>query len=150
MTVQVAEAGTMSNLRDKLPGFRQAGTLRRRDQRTILTGELPRQCGVYAWVLGRRIVYVGYAWNLRARTNAHRSNAFRKLRYPRRHLIELGRTLKAGAHIRIFIATPKPRTFKGLPVNTALGLEDGLIGMLKPPWNDLRKNPRQLRSNSGL
>jgi hypothetical protein len=140
----------MSKPGDKLRGFREAGTLCRRSRQVILTGELPRQCGVYAWVLGRKVVYVGYAWNLYNRTNAHRRNASRTLKYPRRHLIELGRALKQGKRIRIFIAIPKPRTFNGLPVNTALGLEDGLIGLLKPEWNDLRKNPRQHRAATGL
>jgi hypothetical protein len=141
----------MSKPADKLPGFWQAGTLHLDDRNTVrLSGEFPRKCGVYAWVLGRRIVYVGYAWNLRARTNAHRRNAFQKLAHPRRHLIELARALRTGARIRIFIATPRPRTCNGLPVNTALGLEDGLIGLLKPSWNDLRKNPRELRATTGL
>lgn len=140
----------MSKPGDKLSGFREAGALRRHDRQTILTGEFPRQCGVYAWVLGRQIVYIGYAWNLRARTNSHRCNACRKLKHPRRHLIELAKALKGGERIRIFITTPKPRKCNGLPVNTALGLEDGLIGLLKPAWNDLRKNPRELRAATGL
>ena len=135
---------------DKLRGFWEAGALRRPDRQTILTGEFPRQCGVYAWVLGRQIVYIGYAWNLHARTNAHRRTTFRTLKYPRRHLIELAKALKAGERIRIFITTPKQRMCNGLPVNTALGLEDGLIGLLKPAWNDLRKNPRELRAATGL
>jgi excinuclease UvrABC nuclease subunit len=116
----------------------------------VVTGDFPRQCGVYVWVLGRRIVYVGYAWNLRNRLNAHRRNAFRKLKHPRRHLIELARVLKAGNRVRIFITTPRQRRYNGLPVNTALGLEDGLIGRLKPAWNDLRKNPPQSRAATGL
>jgi hypothetical protein len=145
-----AEAGAMSKLEDKLRGFREAGTLRQRSRQIILTGELPRQCGVYAWVLGRKIVYVGYAWNLHNRINAHRRNAFHVEKYPRRHLIELGQALKKGQYICVFIAMPKPRTFQGLPVNTALGLEDGLIGLWKPAWNDLRKNPRQHRAATGL
>jgi hypothetical protein len=141
---------TMSKPGDKLRGFREVGTFSRHDRKAVLVGEFPRECGVYAWVLGRRIVYVGYAWNLYNRTNSHRRNAFRTLKYPRRHLIELARTLKSGGRIRIFIATPKQRMCNGLPVNTALGLEDGLIGLFKPAWNELRKNPRERRAATGL
>lgn len=140
----------MSKLEDKLRGFREAGTLCQRSGQIILNGELPRECGVCAWVLGRKIVYVGYAWNLYNRINAHRRNALRTEKYPRRHLIELGQALKNGRQIRVFITTPKPRTFQGLPVNTALGLEDRLIGLWKPIWNDLRKNQRQYRAATGL
>jgi hypothetical protein len=132
--------------KDKLRGFEEVGDYRLKGQDVVLVGEIPRQCGVYALVLGQEIVYVGYAWNLCARINAHRRTAARTANYPRRHLIELWRALNERKRVRIFIAMPKPGTFQGHPVNTAIGLEDGLIGDFKPDWNDRRKNPRDLEA----
>ena len=127
-----------------LPGFRQGGSFSLQGRQVILLGELPEMCGVYAWVIGRIVVYIGYAWNLRARQRSHRNNCFKTApKYQRKHLIELARALKDGKSVRIMIATPKPSKLHGLPVNMAIGLEDALIGLLKPDWNAMRKNPRR-------
>ena len=37
----------------------------------------------------------------------------------------------------MLIATPAPSTWNGLPVNTAAGLEAGLIRPIGPDWNML-------------
>jgi hypothetical protein len=35
----------------------------------------------------------------------------------------------------VLIATPDPLEWQTLPVNTAAGLEAGLIAMIRPSWN---------------
>ena len=45
--------------------------------------------------------------------------------------------LKAGKQVQVLIATPEPQEWNGLPVNTAAGLEAGLIRMIRPDWNVL-------------
>jgi hypothetical protein len=64
-------------------------------------------------------------------------------KYQRRHLIELGHVLKAGKSVQVYIATPKPRTMRGLLINTAIGLEDWMIGHFKPAWNAMRTDQRR-------
>lgn len=41
----------------------------------------------------------------------------------------------AGTIVKIYLATPPVTMWNGLPVNTAAGLETGLIELVRPPWN---------------
>ena len=43
--------------------------------------------------------------------------------------------LRAGHRIEVLIATPQALEWNGLPVNTAAGLEAGLIRMIRPEWD---------------
>ena len=45
--------------------------------------------------------------------------------------------LAAGKTVKVLIVTPEPLEWNGLPINTAAGLEAGLIRMLRPDWNML-------------
>jgi hypothetical protein len=45
--------------------------------------------------------------------------------------------LADGKRVAVLIATPHPLDWNGLPVNTAAGLEAGLIRKLRPIWNIL-------------
>jgi hypothetical protein len=37
--------------------------------------------------------------------------------------------------VKVLVATPEPQEWQELPVNTAAGLEVGLIQMIRPAWN---------------
>ena len=45
--------------------------------------------------------------------------------------------LAGGQQIKVLIAMPGTSVWNGLPVNTAAGLEGGLIQTMRPAWNIL-------------
>jgi sulfatase maturation enzyme AslB (radical SAM superfamily) len=47
----------------------------------------------------------------------------------------IAETLRAGKKVKVLVATPEPSEWQDLPVNTAAGLEVGLIEMIRPSWN---------------
>ena len=49
--------------------------------------------------------------------------------------------LKQGEKVKIFVFAPKENemTYKGISVNLAAGLEDNLIALIQPLWNDTGK-----------
>lgn len=49
--------------------------------------------------------------------------------------------LRQGKEIKIFVFAPHGNeiVYRGIPVNLAAGLEDSLIRIVKPPWNDTGK-----------
>jgi hypothetical protein len=47
----------------------------------------------------------------------------------------ISETLSAGKKVKVLVATPEPSEWQELPVNTAAGLEVGLIEMIRPSWN---------------
>jgi hypothetical protein len=87
---------------------------------------LPRTGGLYALVLNDLVVYVG--------AHGRPLSMARKLSYA---AAQLRLALKAGDRVRVMIATPEPRSWNGIPVDTALGLEPALIERAQPPWNVL-------------
>lgn len=95
----------------------------------------PRDPGVYAFATDSVVRYIGLtragfdkrmqnyrAGHVRQRTS-HRINAI---------ILE---HIGAGTVVEIYLATPHAATWNGLPVNTAAGLETGLIELIQPPWN---------------
>jgi hypothetical protein len=44
-------------------------------------------------------------------------------------------TPAAAKRVKVLVATPEPSEWNGLPVNTAAGLEAGLIERIGPIWN---------------
>jgi sulfatase maturation enzyme AslB (radical SAM superfamily) len=47
----------------------------------------------------------------------------------------ISQTLHEGKKVKVLVATPEPTEWQELPVNTAAGLEAGLIEMIRPAWN---------------
>jgi hypothetical protein len=47
----------------------------------------------------------------------------------------ISQTLHKGKQVKVLVATPEPQEWQDLPVNTAAGLEAGLIQMIRPSWN---------------
>ena len=54
---------------------------------------------------------------------------------------KIEKILQQGREINIFVFAPHENeiVYRGIPVNLAAGLEDSLIGIIKPPWNDTGK-----------
>ena len=54
---------------------------------------------------------------------------------------KIEKILRQGREINIFVFAPHENEiiYRGISVNLAAGLEDSLIGIIKPPWNDTGK-----------
>lgn len=102
-----------------------------------LDAKAPTDAGVYAFIVDDVVKYVGLTQRgLRSRLDGYRRGHERQRTNARvKGLINAA--LVAGKRVKILVATPEPQTWKGLPVNTAAGLEAGLIGQIRPEWNIL-------------
>ncbi len=100
-----------------------------------LRGTAPAEPGVYAFVLDEVVVYVGLTNNgLKARLNDYRrGHAGQRTSARVKGLI--AHALASGQKVKILAATPSDQDWHGLPVNTAAGLEAGLIQTIRPAWN---------------
>lgn len=98
---------------------------------------LPLTGGLYAFVLADQVVYIGVASNLRRRIAGAHGRPLTAARKASHAATQLRRVLHAGDRVRVMIATPEPGEWNGIPVDTALGLEPGLIKRAKPTWNML-------------
>lgn len=103
-----------------------------------INGDVPAQPGVYLFVIGGKIYYVGSAVSsLRSRMASYRRRQNGGL--PSRPVhIELSKALDEGKLVEVFtLVIPEPIEVgrEGLPVDYAIGLEAGLIRTLNPPWN---------------
>ena len=100
-----------------------------------LDAKAPAAPGVYAFVLGEAVTYVGLTNNgLRARLDQYRAgHKGQKTNARVKELIV--RALADGQQVKVLVATPELLEWNGLPVITAAGLEAGLIQMIRPAWN---------------
>lgn len=100
-----------------------------------LDAKAPTDPGIYAFVLGDTVAYIGLTNNgLRIRLDQYRvGHAGQKTNARVKELIV--KALSAGLQVKVLIATPAPLEWNGLPVITAAGLEAGLIQMIRPAWN---------------
>ncbi|HET9177051.1 MAG TPA: hypothetical protein VFQ24_01700 [Terriglobia bacterium] len=117
-------------------GFKLLGEWTRDGESAIrFAGQAPTSPGVYAFVVDDVVVYVGLTLNgLRTRFDQYRRGHKRQRTSARINSL-IGRTLAEGKHVRALAATPNPLEWQGLPINTAAGLEAGLIEMIQPSWN---------------
>ncbi|MCC3245435.1 GIY-YIG nuclease family protein [Methylocystis sp. WRRC1] len=103
--------------------------------RMLITGQSERKAGVYAYVVGDEVRYVGAAQRgLHARLK-HYENT-QRLRTAARIRAEVLKEIAAGQIVEVFTLVP-PAEFlwHGLPVNLVAGIEGGLIRALRPLWN---------------
>lgn len=100
-----------------------------------LDAKAPVAPGVYAFVVDDVIVYVGLTLSgLKTRLDQYRrGNKGQKT--SARINSRISRTLQSGKQVKVLVATPEPSEWQDLPVNTAAGLEAGLIEMIRPSWN---------------
>lgn len=100
-----------------------------------IDGTAPTEPGVYAFVLEGTVVYVGVTLrHLRGRMNQYRRGHVRQRTSARIKSLIIS-ALSNGKKIQVLVAIPESSTWRGLPVNTAAGLEYGLIQAIRPQWN---------------
>jgi hypothetical protein len=100
-----------------------------------LDAKAPTAPGIYAFAVDDIIVYVGLTLSgLRTRLDQYRRGHERQKTSARINAC-ITRTLRDGKRVQVLVATPEPMEWQDLPVNTAAGLEVGLIEMIRPAWN---------------
>lgn len=100
-----------------------------------LNANAPTTSGVYAFVVDDIVVYVGLTLNgLKMRFDQYRLG-HKGQKTSSRINGRILQTLEDGKTVKVLIATPEPAEWRDLPVNTAAGLEAGLIEMIRPVWN---------------
>lgn len=117
-------------------GFQEVGSwVQAEDGGIGLNGRASSEPGVYVFLIGDEIVYVG----LTLRSLQGRMNQYRRGDPRQRTSARINGRIKAalaeGAAVKVFTAQPETSQWNGLPVNTAAGLEYGLIQALTPIWN---------------
>ena len=120
-------------------GFKKAATWHRDlANRVSFLGELPSSPGLYVFVEGEVIQYVGSAsdgLHRRMRNYQRRQNARNSLRPVH---ASLAGALMRGASIAIFVKVvvdSEQCEWNGLPVDILLGVEAALIKKVHPAWN---------------
>ena len=100
-----------------------------------LDAKAPTAPGVYAFVVDDVVVYVGLTLSgLRTRLDQYR-RGHKGQKTSARINGRISQTLSEGKKVKVLVATPEPQEWQELPVNTAAGLEAGLIQMIRPSWN---------------
>ncbi len=100
-----------------------------------LDARAPSSAGVYAFIVDDVVVYVGLTLSgLKTRFDQYR-RGHKGQRTSSRINGQINETLRAGKKVKVLVATPEPSEWQELPVNTAAGLEAGLIEMIRPAWN---------------
>jgi hypothetical protein len=100
-----------------------------------LDARAPREPGVYAFALDDVIVYVGITQTgLRTRLDHYKRGHVRQKTSARVKRL-IARELNEGKSVKVLTAVPPASEWNGLPVNTAAGLETGLIQLIQPQWN---------------
>jgi hypothetical protein len=118
-------------------GFQLLGEWTRDPESIIkLDAKAPNKPGVYAFVVDDIVVYVGLTLSgLKTRLDQYRRGHKSQATSSRIHE-RIAQTLGAGKQVKVLVATPEPSEWgNNLPVNTAAGLEAGLIEMIRPAWN---------------
>lgn len=102
-----------------------------------LDAKAPTEPGVYAFAANDIVVYVGLTQTgLRTRLDHYRRGHERQRTSARVKKL-IAKALAENHRVKVMVATPLPGGWNGLPVNTAAGLEAGLIQMIRPAWNIL-------------
>lgn len=107
------------------------------DGEFTLSARAPSKPGVYAFLLDGIVVYVGLTQTGLSTRLGHYRRGHKRQRTSARVKALIGEALAAGQRVEVLVATPEPLLWNGLPVNTAAGLEAGLIRKLRPLWNML-------------
>ncbi|TIP11332.1 GIY-YIG nuclease family protein [Mesorhizobium sp.] len=97
----------------------------------------PRDPGVYAFVVGGSVKYIGLTKSGFHRRMYNYQKPGSTQRTSQRLNEIITEQLGIGAVVDIYIAAPPALEWNGLPVHTAVGLESALIEMIQPPWNKM-------------
>jgi hypothetical protein len=116
-------------------GFTRLGTWIADSEGGInLDTKAPRDPGVYVFVVDGLIKYIGVSRGIAGRMANYRAGQKGQRTSARVNEI-INEHVTAGTVVEIYVAMPPALEWNGLPVNTAAGLEAGLIKMIQPPWN---------------
>ncbi len=100
-----------------------------------LGAAVPVDSGVYAFVVDDIVKYVGHTRRgLRYRLRRVRGQLVRRQSTDRVEAF-IAQALYQGKRVKVLVATPEPLKWKGLPIETAEGLEAGLVKLIRPEWN---------------
>jgi len=124
-------------------GFKALGEWKKlSDAEFELDARAPKYPGVYAFTLDNVIVYVGLTQTgLKTRLDHYRRGHIRQKTSARVKGLIVSE-LNQGKSVKVLIAVPPPLKWNELPVNTAAGLETGLIQLIQPRWNIQGKTGR--------
>lgn len=140
VVVELADEASFATTRAEYlteAGFESLGTWSAglADGDIVLSAKPPNDPGVYAFVLDGAVVYVGLTQSgLKNRLDQYRRGDERQKTNSRVKQL-IARALAEGKNVGVLIARPTPLEWQSLPVNTAAGLEMGLIKSIKPLWN---------------
>jgi hypothetical protein len=96
-----------------------------------LDAKAPTVPGVYAFIVDDVVVYVGLTLNgLKTRFDQYR-RGHKGQKTSSRIKGRISQTLHEGKKVKVLAATPEPQEWQELAVNTAAGLEAGLIEMIR-------------------
>lgn len=118
-------------------GFELLGAWQTTEAGIGISAAVPRDPGVYAFVVEGVVKYVGLTkmgFNRRMYSYQRPGSTQRTSQRINAIIVE---HLGAGTVVEVYIAVPPALEWNGLPVDTASGLEAGLIEMVQPPWNKL-------------
>ena len=101
----------------------------------VLSVKAPDRPGVYAFVVDETVMYVGLAQRGFRRRMGHYRRGHHRQRTSTRVKALIASALAQGKRVEVIIAVPEDMDWYGLPINTAAGLETGLIRLIKPEWN---------------
>ncbi|HLW54375.1 MAG TPA: GIY-YIG nuclease family protein [Candidatus Angelobacter sp.] len=106
-----------------------------------LSAKAPTAAGVYAFLVDDLVVYVGLAQRGFRTRMGHYRRGYERQKTSARIKKLIASELAAGKQVKVLTAKPENSyEWHGLPVNTAAGLEGGLIRVIQPPWNLLGKS----------
>lgn len=118
-------------------GFHFLGEWRGENEDFQIDAKAPIDAGVYSFIVDDVVKYVGLTQRgLRARLDGYR-RGYERQRTNARVKALIQESLAAGKRVKVLVATPAASEWNGLPVNTAAGLEAGLIAKIQPAWNIL-------------
>jgi hypothetical protein len=143
VVVEVGEGDRVDGLLDTSwevllrAGFHFLGEWKGENEDIQIDARVPVDAGVYSFVVDDVVMYVGLTQRgLRARLDAYR-RGYEKQKTNARVKALIQGALASGKRVKVLVAVPTAGEWNGLPVNTAAGLEAGLISMIRPAWNVL-------------
>lgn len=95
----------------------------------------PSEPGVYAFAVNGTVAYIGLTRGALRKRLGHYVYGHAKQRTSARVKGLILSSLARGDKVSVCIARPPTQEWNGLPVDTAAGLETGLIKLIRPPWN---------------
>lgn len=112
-------------------GFQRIGAWRTAECRPHKLATIRYQSGLYVFVVGEMVMYVGKAAPLHRRLRNYTNRSFRNgNRLPRRVHVGINSSVAGGVEVLVFV-----KVIDGSTKSSLLPIEAALIRKLDPPWN---------------